>query len=489
MIKATFLNIPNNTLSLFNISQRVLYENIKRNKNIEVVYDPTNMEIFNEMLIKDFDHFKQQSNKSNSKVIDFIKSSASTRLFFTTRIFPVAEKYYEFLFSTIKTEYVFISMPSVLTIPFVNFLLKKGLKILLGGNVIRGYGIKKIRFLLDEVNLLTEKESKNLIIFKGYLNVDEDLYKIIQKGEDFESTNPGDSVFTWKKYSDFHSDYMIKNNISMEGRFSSVSLIFQSGCLHSKCLHCTWKNIPVNNFTDDMTVDEMCENVKELCTYRKTKEITLFDGDVIFHKKIRNFCRRMKRAGYYIAITTSVQNFLNATNIKFFNDCCSYINIGIDSCDPYCLKTLNKKHTWDEVLQAVQMIKKHSSPDIEITTFTVGDAPFKNKNDIIRSYHRINSIKHDLLKNINYVSNSVFFLMDFPFLPLMKLKNYKTVESNELLEYQVGFINVLNKVRQYSDFNFDGLQKIMKPIIRYDENNKMLKSDFEYLDNDLIHSI
>ena len=364
---------------------------------------------------------------------------------------------------------------------FNKLLLKKGLKVLLGGSLIKGYGTEVIRTLINQINLLTEVESKNLIIFEGYLDVNEDLYKIIMDGKDFVSNDFSLSKYTWEYFPDSYGEFEIEDNLSVP-----ICVVYESGCRYKKCLHCTWKNTLVNNFTKTITVDDMYNNTKKLCEDRGTTSIIVHDGDVIFDDKLSQYCKRMKDEGYDIIFTTSIKNFLDIKNIEFYNDCASFINIGIDSCDDYCLSILNKKHRWEDIVNATKMIKQHLNPDIVLKLLMVIDAPYKNKDDIIQNYDRLIFILSELSMHMENMFISTYFLMNFPNLPLMNLKNYLNVESDEHVEFQNGMVGSFNKMRQYADFKFDHLQKIMKPFVRIDENNSFLKSDFEYLnDNQL----
>ena len=482
MIRATFLNLPINTISTVNLISRVVKENIKRNKNIKIEYNEFNITSFNKLFENDYKNFVLKSQDSCSNVIKFFRNFKVAEKFFLQRIAPFSSTYNQLIYETIKTEYVLITIPSVFSLPFVNFLLKKNLKILIGGNIISSYGFDKIRSLINDINPLSIKESKNLILFKGYLDVDEDLYKIIQNGKDFESTDSSFSKYSWKPYLDFYS-----KDISRE--FNAICFIYKSGCSYKKCLHCTWRYTKPIDYTADITVEEMCENAIFMCNNNSTRWILIQDGNTEYDTKLESFCKIMISKGYYIMFTISIFSFLDARNVKFYNECSSYLSIGIDSCDDYSLNKFNKIHTWNDILNASKIIKRELKSSIILKLLIVIDGPYKNKDDIIRNYQRISYIKNNILNN-RIVNISTFFLMNFPDLPLIKLSNYKIIENeNDHINSQVGVVGVFNKMKNYNNYNFDDFQKIIKPIIRVDENNLILKSDFEYLSFDLLKSL
>jgi len=479
----TFLTFPTNRLSMNSIAYRILKENLILNKKFNIKQNLNYFQKYTDIFENEYKIFQHKTTDYSTNTIKYLANSPYGKSYLVSRLIPASETYSKIIYDDIKTENVIISMPSIYTLPYIKFLLTKNLKILLGGHFNFSYSFEQIRSFLTEMGS-TEKELNNLIIFKGYLGLETDLHEIIINNKDYISYE-SDYKHSWENLSTL--TYETIDEPFQIGSTNCLYVVFYSGCKYGKCAYCVWKNSTYTNFAEFISVEEMCNNIKSMCEKVNTKRIKFYDGDVKYDKKIEQFCKIMRNDGYEILFISSIFNLKSATNIKFYNECSDYLVLGIDTTDDYSLKIMNKMQKYADILDTKNKMILSLRKDIKIVFIVLIDAPMRNKQSIIDNYYKILNIKNDFFKNgFSDIQFNIFFMTNFPDIPLMNNNHYK-LGVNE--EYQVGNSNLCSILSKQNNLDYTNINKIMKPLLRVDENNNLLKSDFEYLDYNLIKEL
>jgi wyosine [tRNA(Phe)-imidazoG37] synthetase (radical SAM superfamily) len=386
------------------------------------------------------------------------------------------------LCNNIKTDIVLVTCWNSFSLPFIKFLLEHNKRVVIGGVFCNSYESSHIRQSLIEIGL-NESLLTNLMIVKGYVDLTTDLYELIDKWEDIEITE-NDFSTMWHCRSDY-----IKDGLNIFRAFKQrpiwYTIVFDNSCWYNKCTFCNIDHNKRKNFIKNMEVDELVDalilNLKEY----QTNLLFINDPYFIFTPKNKYILGKLKQNGIKIAILTGINLLKNKKYLKNINNYIDELRIGLESCSDFALSYINKGYDWNGVIESINMMRNELSSDVMLRYLYIMDLAETSKESVLQNYNRMIQLREMIEKKF-----------DFAFFP-RNLHMFKDIDIQETTKYirisensdrVSGIWKVYNHLEKYG-FEVNIPEDVVLPYERYDENGKLLPSDYEIITGDMMKEI
>jgi len=162
------------------------------------------------------------------------------------------------------------------------------------------------------------------------------------------------------------------------------------------------------------------------------------------------------------------------------------LRIGLESCSDFALSYINKGYDWNGVIESINMMRDELSSNVMLRYLYIMDLAETSKDSVLQNYNRMVQIKQMLIERG----------FDFAFFP-RNLHMFKDIDIQETTKYikisdnsdnVSGIWKVYNYLEKYG-FEVNVPKDIVLPYERYDENGKLLPSDYEIISGDVMKEI
>lgn len=416
---------------------RILTSNLKNNKRINAKF--SNISILSNMYY----------NKYYSQDIH--------------RIFK-NKKFKDYMIESTDSDIIMISSSTHETVAVADEFLKRGKKVVLGGAATQVVDSKLVRKMLYQD--FKNKNLDNLMIIKGYVDKTTDLYSIIKNWKDCEIIDYSNIHTVFECEDDYFLDHL--NNEKLFKYKPFLSVVFDQICYHNKCKFCSFKKLPRIRFYKD--VNQLLSHLQRIFIKYKTDKLWIADSSFVFNKDKIKVLESMKNNDNKITIYTTVNQLKSKKYIEYLNLYVDEIIIGVESFCDWTLNTINKGHTLKDIQIAFNNMLKFMKKDMMIMIDIITDLPVKNINDVYYQYGLMRKMK------------KIFKDEGFDYFKYLLFYFTLTVDS-ELIDGK--YLKIVEKPTSGRRYMYDYIEQIKMAanLSRYDENNKLIPSDFDLIDD------
>ncbi len=485
------------------MATRIMTENLLRNANFEVE--------FSRIPVKTY-------GSGRDKVLyDGIMEKAASRFFenaisfleqkyMVYNVFYVfmAHGYYDaFIREDFEADHVIITCINFCDLLMVKNLLEKGKKVMLGGPLVNiGLSPDFFRRFLHDMGVEKSKLGDDLIIISGNVDLTTDLYRIIRNWKDGGITeNDYGTVYRCKR--DFlKPHYGGKKAIP-------VHLGFHNWCWYGKCKFCTYKELPRMDFLKGLSVKEAVASIQGIMEGFDSEHIRFIDSYYRPHSPVAQEILR-EISGYHITIFTGITLLKDKTYIESINRYVNCLLIGLESTSDFTLKHVSKGYLYKDIEQAVENMIQYLDRNIFLEISVILDLPHRDADDVRENYRRILHLKERLDEAGFRVAVHMNILSVFPNLSLLYAENAllersfdpEDMPSSTGKNYLIHLLKESGMDRPSQlpgsvvlpdENNAYGLRygyiSSNVPVMRRDVNGKVLLSDLEIMEEDVMKRI
>ena len=386
---------------------------------------------------------------------------------------------------TVESEVVMVSCTTIYDFYTIRKFLNEGRIVIAGGPIITVFGAPRVRDVLSSIGTELEK----LILVLRYVDLDTDLYEILRNKKDVDiQTNNFKTFFECDK--NYHER-------CYEGLSSIVFFGFDLFCRHGECKFCTYKYASKACFINNITPQEVASNIHKTMESHGSNLIQLVDTYFEYKKKNIDILKLITK--YHVTTFSGILSLQSVNYINLVNKYVNRIKIGLESVSDYSLTHTNKGYDYDKIEVAFDNMIKYLSKDVTITVNLIIDMPAKNSEDVVTNYTRALEFKRKLKANGFDTKWSPYPLSLFVNQKLIDGKLYGIKEGP--METLTGMSYILHLFREngldglslvkdsFCDWRKIGVMDFYAPIVRYDENGKVLKTDTQIVDTDLMNEL
>ena len=480
-MKVTYMLSPTTPYVTHTQASNILSENLKRDQRIDPSFNMSILSLTMKIL--------NEKNKVVERIEDGPLKYLCSKPQFTTNFLRIlgglysnSNEFFRSVISTIKTDLVLITCWTIHSIPLIVFLLNNGKRVVMGGSLCNSYPIDVIRSLLKEAGTTS---LKNIIIVKGYVGVQTDLYKIITDWKDIEIPEH-DYTDMWCGSGDYIKKYLNLLTKCRDTDNTYYSATFNNNCWYNKCKFCKLREKNQPNFIREIDIDALYENIVEnLITYR-AKILLVNDNYFTFSEKNKAILKRLRKSGYKIKVLSGIISFMSESYLNDINHYVDEVGVGLESTSDFSLDYIIKGYKWSDIKLSVENMKKYLDRDKVIRYLVIVDLVTKNQNDIVQNYKNMAVMKNRLIEyGFEKIQFSLTPLQIFPSVGIAENTKYLKMKSSKSVS---GMWYVYNRLRK-AGVEVNLSEKLMMPFERYDTDGNLLLSDFEYISNDLIKNL
>ena len=487
----------------FPMATRIMTENLLRNKNLEVQFSHIPVKTYDSNTDKVlYDGIMEKAtSRFSSNVISFLEQK-----YMVYNVFYVfmAHGYYDaFIREDFEAEHIIFTCINFCDLLIVRNLLENGKKVILGGPLVN-IGLSPVFFRQFLFNMEVEKSSlrDNLIIISGNVDLTTDLYQIIKNWEDGQITeNDYGSIFECRR--DFLTPhYQGKAEIP-------VHLGFNNWCWYGKCKFCTYKELPRMDFLKNLEIQSAVESIHGIMQGFNSRHIRFIDSYYRPHSPVvQEILQQISQ--YHITIFTGITLLKDKSYIEFINKYVNCLLIGLESTSDFTLKHVAKGYLYRDIEQAVENMIQYLDRSIFLEISVILDLPYGDAGDIRDNYRRIATLK-DRLDDAGFrVAVHMNILSVFPNLELLYTEDAmlkRSFDSNDMAS-STGKNYLIHVLKQsgmnqpsqlpsgtvlVDENNAYGLRygyiSSNVPVVRHDVNGKILLSDLEIMEEDVMKRI
>lgn len=459
-------------------SSRILSSNLVNNPKIDVVFPKTCLNV-------DFKYYKymQENYERIRQSLPFnLMISVHPWLVFTS-IYNLTEEYKKTVQQFFKEEYVMLTISHLLDLITVKHLLEDNRKVIVGGSTVILFGSNYIRYILE---LMGAKNLQNLLLIRGYVDLNTDLYPLIRKWEDCEVSLTDPKSF-WDCRYDFIQDHnrlakiIYNRDHSFDNRFSYVTSMLTLECWWGKCMYCSYKDLPVFDFRD--TPDKMAESIKDILNRYDEDSIRFTDSYFEFDDQNIVLLENLKE--YDVRVVGGVHRMTDKNYVKNFNKYSRMISLGLECAEDDCLRRIKKGTNEKMIWKMVDNMIKYVDRDKNIIFCTIADLPFRNINAVKRNYENLAKIKRTLDDNgftRAYFNISLLQIDETNKDSMFSLTPYIREHSGNTS----GRYQFFEHIRDHDPVY---MKKIFMPFTRYDDQGNMMASDYEIIGEEIEYLI
>jgi len=380
----------------FSLASRVLTENLLRDGRFDVHFSDA---IFNAS--------HSASNKT-SELAKKIVTQNKKLSFFNFLCFPFIKIYFstigykeEFL-KSIKGDYLFYSGSlDVFDLSLIYYVLKNGIKVIFGGNLVFNYSIQELRRMLKVMGA-TEEHQKNIIFVRGFVDLTTDLYKILKEWKDTLITKNDFSTF-WNCERDYIQDLVRfpgrqYETFLIKKRYSdfNTTYIFNSHCWWNKCKFCSYNIFPNINTIKNSNPDFVVKSILNTLSRHRSNSIFIADSCFLFNDKTESILKKLVKNDIKITIYSSINNLLDKKYLEKLNKYISVIKVGMESMDDFALNYIDKGYRKEDIIRSFDQIKKYLRKNIIISINMISDLPYLSESDFLKNIDLLYNLKEHM---------------------------------------------------------------------------------------------
>jgi len=485
------------------MATRIMTENLLRNKNLEVQFSHIPVETYASNRDKVlYDGIMEKAvSRFSPNVISFLEQK-----YMVYNVFYVfmAHGYYDaFIQEDFEAEHIIFTCINFCDLLIVRNLLENGKKVILGGPLVN-IGLSPVFFRQFLFNMGVEKSSlrDNLIIISGNVDLTTDLYQIIKNWKD-------DRIIE----NDYRSVYECRRDFltpHYQGKAEiPVHLGFNNWCWYGKCKFCTYKELPRMDFLKDLEVQSAVEAIHGIMQGFNSRHIRFIDSYYRPHSPVvQEILQQISE--YHITIFTGITLLKDKKYIEFINKYVNCLLIGLESTSGFTLEHVTKGYLYRDIEQAVENIIQYLDRSIFLEISVILDLPYRDADDIRDNYRRIAILKDRLDEAGFRVAVHMNILSVFPNLELLYTEDAmlkRSFDSNDMAS-STGKNYLIHVLKQsgmnqpsqlpsgtvlLDENNAYGLRygyiSSNVPVVRHDVNGKILLSDLEIMEEDVMKRI
>lgn len=480
-MKLTYMLSPTTSYIIHTAASNIISENLIRDDRIEVQFDNRILSIFSHVKkLRQLAIDKMSDN--DSPVATFCKYSSSIERTYSV-LKAYSTGYFESILKNIQSDIILVTCWNSFSLPFIKFLLNNNKRVVIGGVLCNSYSFDHIRASLISIGTPNEL-MKNLIIVKGYVDLTTDIYKIIKEWKDVTIKENAFETM-WECSSDYIKKSLMVLKLIRPRPFW-YTVVFDNSCWYKKCTFCNIDKIKKIDFIENISVDNLYNNLIRNLNEYETDQLFINDPYFTFDDKKRKLLGKLRSAGIKIAILTGI-NLLK--NQNYLNDIKTYVTelrIGLESCSDFSLSYINKGYDWNDVLKAVNLMTTILPSDVMIRFLYIMDLAEINKSSVLQNYNRLLQIK-DMFISKGFT---------FTFFP-RNLHMFRDIDIEETTKYikllpdskkVSGIWRVYSFLESYG-FEINVPKDIVLPYQRYDNDGKVLESDYDIITDDMMHKL
>ncbi|MCG6877957.1 MAG: hypothetical protein LJE96_02185 [Deltaproteobacteria bacterium] len=485
------------------MATRIMTENLLRNKNLEVQFSRIPVRTYSSD--KDKVLYEGMMEKAVSRfspnVISFLEQK-----YMVYNVFYVfmAHGYYDaFIKEDFEAEHIILTCINFCDLLIVKNLLETDKKVVLGGPLINiGLSPDFLRQFLFHMGVQKSKLQDNLIIVSGNVDLTTDLYQIIRDWKDGRITR-NDYGTVYECRHDFLKPYYGgKADIP-------VHLGFNNWCWYGKCKFCTYKELPRMDFLKGMEIDDAVLAIHDIMRGFDSEHIRFIDSYYRPHSPVvQKILQRISQ--YHITIFTGITLLKDKQYIESINKYVDCLLIGLESTSDFTLKHVSKGYLYQDIEQAVENIIQYLDRSIFLEISVILDLPHRDAEDVRENYRRIAALKDRLDEAGFRVAVHMNILSVFPNLELLYTEDAllkRSFEPNDM-PVSTGKNYLIHLLKQAGmdrpsqlpssmvlpdENNAYGLHygyiSSNVPVVRHDVNGKILLSDLEIMEEDVMKKI
>jgi hypothetical protein len=479
---------PTTTYIVHTQASSIMSENLLKDDRINVDFN-VGILSFNFNIVKERDRviqeigdnpktsFEVYCQKNKQNLLRAIASSQSNSIGFI-----------EESIKTIKTEIVLVTTWTIYNLPYVKYLLDYGKRVAIGGSFCNAYTTERIRSILKNMGS-TEQQLKNLIIVRGYIGSKTDIYKIIKDWKDLDIPNY-DFLDRWDSTEDYMKKYLKLVDKARGVTQTYYSVTFDNNCWYNKCKFCKIRNEVQPDFIKEMDAQQVYENVAQNMREYGSTNIVLYDFYFLFTEKNKEIFSKLRKDGFKIFVLSGIIKLKDREYLENINRFVDGMSIGLESTTDFSLKYINKGYGWADIQKSIDQIRKYLDRDKGIRYLTIVDLVMKDKEEILEKYANIVEMGDRLgeygFTEVGFSSTS---LQMFPDVAIVQdTDNLKILKDNNE-DTSSGLWYIYNYLDKHFNIKNDVVTEMMMPFERYDNDRNLLKSDFEYIDVELVKRI
>jgi len=480
-------------LNKFPMSNRIITETLTREDRFDVKFNPTNIsnKLRTDTYIKEHKSEYMKLMQGNMKYefdnwINFLGISLRSFKFIDETVDSLTQDY---VLYTSRFGSVFDFYP-------IKKILEKGFRVILGGQITTIRTAKEIRKYMKQIGC-KRKHLKNLAIISGYIDLTTDLYKIITDFKDMKITDNDFTTF-WQCENDYMQKYlgvlqrMPSANVKLNTREwgdTQVFTIFDNRCWWGKCRFCFMPSLDKHNFISGVDAETIANNLIRTCEKYQTNNLYITNDYFRFTTENEKVLDILIENGIKIGVYGGVLLLKDKAYIEKLNKYVSYLMIGLESCDDFALKYIDKGYTYGDIYEAFDNVIKHCKRSLYISPCIINDLPYQSETDVIESYTRIGDLQNRMteagfifhiktrLLNIGWPNTEQ--MIDNKHLKIAKPKS-SNMSGNHLMWKYFEELGIFD----HSLYKF-----ISSPLERYDSNGKVMKSDMFIVPKDIYKNI
>lgn len=476
---------PTTTYIVHTQASGILAENLLNDTRLNVTFDvgilAFNFNIVREKnrIIKEIgdnprNSFEVYCQNSSQNLLRAIASSQSNSVDFI-----------EASIKLIKTELVLVTTWTIYNLPYVKYLLDHGKRVAMGGSFCNAYTIERIRKVLKNMGS-TDEQLKNLIIVRGYIGAKTDVYKILKDWKDIEIPN-GDFKDRWESTGDYMKNYLklIRKARGVDQTYYSVT--FDNNCWYNKCKFCKLRDEVQPDFIEEVSAQKVYENISQNMREYGSTNLVLYDFYFLFTDKNKEILTKLRKDGIRVFVLSGIIKLKDKRYLENVNKYVDGLSVGLESTTDFSLSYINKGYGWKEIQESMEQMKLYLDKDKVVRYLTIIDLIMKDKQEILDKYNnlvemgdRLNSYGFD---NVGFSSTS---LQMFPDVAIIKNTDHLKLLQDNRNNTSSGLWYIYNYLEEHFGITNNVVTEMMMPFERYDIDGKLLKSDFEYIDIDLI---
>ncbi len=485
------------------MATRIMTENLLRNKNLDVQF--SHIPVMTYTSNKDKELYDGILEKATSRfspnVISFLQQKYMVYNVFY--VFMAHGYYDEFIREDFEAEHIIVTCINFCDLLIVKQLLQSGKKVVLGGPLVNiGLSPPFFRQFLFNMGVEKSRLRDNLIVISGNVDLTSDLYQIIKNWKDGK-IDQNDYRTVYECRNDFLSPhYQGKTAIP-------VHFGFNNWCWYGKCKFCTYKELPRMDFLKDMESQNAVRAIHETMQGFNSKHIRFIDSYYRPHSPVaQEILQQISQ--YHITIFTGITLLKDKNYIEFINKYVNCLLIGLESTSDFTLKHVAKGYLYRDIEQAVENMIQYLDRNIFLEISVILDLPYRDVDDVRENYQRIAALK-DRLDDAGFrVAVHMNILSVFPNLDLLYTEDAMLERSfnGDDMAMSTGKNYLIHVLREsgmdqaaqlpsssvlVDENNAYGLRygyiSSNVPVVRRDVNGKILLSDLEIMEKDVMEKI
>lgn len=481
----TYMLTPTTTYIVHTQASSIMAENLMNDSRLNVRFN-VDILTFNFNIVKEKNRIIEEIGDNPRNAFEvYCQNSRQNLLRAIASSQSNSVEFIESSIKNIKTELVLVTTWTIYNLPYVKYLLDHGKRVAMGGSFCNAYSIDRIRDVLKNMGS-TEEQLKNLIIVKGYIGSKTDIYKIIKDWKDIEIPNY-DFLDRWESTGDYMKKYLELVKRARGGMPTYYSVTFDNNCWYNKCKFCKIRDKVQPDFIKETSAQQVYENIAQNMREYGSTHMVLYDFYFLFTEKNKEILSKLRKDGFRIFVLSGIIKLMDQRYLENVNRYVDGLSVGLESTTDFSLNYINKGYGWKEIQESMEQMRKYLDKDKIVRYLTILDLIMKDKQEIIDKYDNLVEMG-DRLTGYGFesVGFSATSLQMFPDVAIIKNTNHLKILKDNKNSTSSGVWYVYDYLGKHFGIKNDVVADMMMPFERYDIDGNLLKSDFEYIDINLI---